>query len=640
MKQNYSVSEAAKLLGYSTNSVYGFLKDDLIKSKRIGKGKFRIPKEEIDRFAASRGAENGAVPESAILPLPRPGKSLANLSGESTIHTLRLWLEERVGLPRLFDWLTSLTALILGVSLFLYSSQTDILSSGRLVVWMDPIRLTLIFGGVGLILASMVQTEVGKKINLVNLFRFMLTLTMLGLASILLSGGDVDGFMIYGLFGLIVLVEALTEIDTAVMYMFYIFGLIVGIFAIYKIFPGGSGLSVIASSLINVFSFYNWILTVLMVVLIILGLYGYLWNRKFLNTVVMIYGFLLCALSLFYGAGNYWSRAFVLLMAGMIGLILPSWGKFRVSLEKDRLLVFKMFGFVLICFAIPIMLVAVVQGTLINNADRNLRDKADYANMQLTNIFNNSVQGATDLANNPGFITAFVHSQTDQLTNQIRFLSLGNNEVILTEVINSKGKAVAVYPLSSVYSTTNYAQDEFFKTVMGTGNNYISRNLESLGADLKEVLLVAVPAVDSNNTVSGVILTVLSGVNLTNYLQEISERTLGQEVVVAGDGAKTIIYPNVEKLGIILNEGDTSYDIWKNGLMNAEGYNWNGVHSVFGASANAEYGMTTIFSQPIRKVLDVSTSWLAWLLFIQLIVGMVVFMSFIYIKKTQLKKEI
>ena len=234
MKKSYSVSEAAKLLGYSKNSVYGFLKEGLIKARRIGKGKFRIPETEITKFETKNsGKTETEVAESAILPTPRPGKSLANLSGESTVHTLGLWIQERAGLPRLFDWLTSLTSLILGVSLYLYSGQTDILSSGRLSLWMDPIRLTLIFGGLGLILASMVQTEVGKKFNLVNIFRLTLTLTLLGLALILLSGGDVDGFIIYGLFGLMILMEVLTGIDTAVMYTFYIFGLIVGVFVIY-----------------------------------------------------------------------------------------------------------------------------------------------------------------------------------------------------------------------------------------------------------------------------------------------------------------------------------------------------------------------------------------------------------------------
>ena len=119
------MSEAAKTLGYSKNSIYSFLKDGLIKSVRIGKGKFRIPEKEIKKFEVSRGskvesleekteitAADPTVPASALLPIPRPGKSLSELSGESVLHVIKLWLEERVGFPALFDWLTSLMSII------------------------------------------------------------------------------------------------------------------------------------------------------------------------------------------------------------------------------------------------------------------------------------------------------------------------------------------------------------------------------------------------------------------------------------------------------------------------------------------------------------------------------------------------
>ena len=55
MKKTYSVSETAKILGYSTNSIYGFLKEGLINSVRIGKGKFRIPEKEIEKFEGNKG---------------------------------------------------------------------------------------------------------------------------------------------------------------------------------------------------------------------------------------------------------------------------------------------------------------------------------------------------------------------------------------------------------------------------------------------------------------------------------------------------------------------------------------------------------------------------------------------------------
>lgn len=50
MPKLYSVIQAAKLLGYSTNTIYSKLKDGDIHSVRIGKGRYKIAEEEIERL--------------------------------------------------------------------------------------------------------------------------------------------------------------------------------------------------------------------------------------------------------------------------------------------------------------------------------------------------------------------------------------------------------------------------------------------------------------------------------------------------------------------------------------------------------------------------------------------------------------
>lgn len=50
MKRFYTVKEAAKLLGVSTNTIYAYLGSGEIKAKRIGKGRFKIPYSEVRPF--------------------------------------------------------------------------------------------------------------------------------------------------------------------------------------------------------------------------------------------------------------------------------------------------------------------------------------------------------------------------------------------------------------------------------------------------------------------------------------------------------------------------------------------------------------------------------------------------------------
>ncbi|MCL4199842.1 helix-turn-helix domain-containing protein, partial [Patescibacteria group bacterium] len=50
MPKTYTVKEVADILGFSTNSIYTFLKEKRIRGVRIGKGRFRIPEEELSRI--------------------------------------------------------------------------------------------------------------------------------------------------------------------------------------------------------------------------------------------------------------------------------------------------------------------------------------------------------------------------------------------------------------------------------------------------------------------------------------------------------------------------------------------------------------------------------------------------------------
>lgn len=312
------------MLGYSSNSIYGFLKEGLIKAVRIGNGKFRIPEKEIAKFTEPKknksilqsrkqpelkNVETEVVPQSVLLPTPRPGMSLADLGGEPVIHTLKLWFEERVGLPKLFDWLTSLSSIIVGVSLFLHSGQQDVLSVGSLSLWLNPVRLGMIFGGLGLILASMIQGEIGRFSNFTNYFRYFLGMTFLGLSVILLLGGETDGFLIHGLFGLIILIEATSNIDSAILYMMYIFGLLISIFVVLNFVPDNSSLSLLSTDLKPLFGNNVWIVSLLLLTLLAAGLYGFIANKKFLNSVLFVYGMLLCVLALLYGARNFYGQS-------------------------------------------------------------------------------------------------------------------------------------------------------------------------------------------------------------------------------------------------------------------------------------------------------------------------------------------
>ena len=114
-------------------------------------------------------------------------------------------------------------------------------------------------------------------------------------------------------------------------------------------------------------------------------------------------------------------------------------------------------------------------------------------------------------------------------------------------------------------------------------------------------------------------------------LQRIAQSSLQQEVGVIGNETEYLVHSQTARVGSkVIEAMDDAYDVWSSKLTEANGYNWEGVHSLFGASRETKYGLTVIVTEPIRRVLDVSASFMTWVLFMQLIVGIVVFVSFFW----------
>lgn len=78
-KKNYSVKEAARLLGVSTNTLYKYLDEGKIKSRRIGQGRFKIPAKELQEFL-------GDGDSLAVAQTPQPvGMPLVNEPSENSV---------------------------------------------------------------------------------------------------------------------------------------------------------------------------------------------------------------------------------------------------------------------------------------------------------------------------------------------------------------------------------------------------------------------------------------------------------------------------------------------------------------------------------------------------------------------------
>jgi len=118
----------AEILGYSTNSIYTFLKEKRIKGVRVGTGRFRIPQSELDRFT-SCPQSNGDSASSVILPVEHVGaeilpkkEGVIDVAGQSMENMLSVG-RVRIGLPNILAWFVGISAIIAGLSMYLYNQS-------------------------------------------------------------------------------------------------------------------------------------------------------------------------------------------------------------------------------------------------------------------------------------------------------------------------------------------------------------------------------------------------------------------------------------------------------------------------------------------------------------------------------------
>lgn len=135
MKRYYSVKEAAKLLGFSTNTIYSYLDTGKIKSRRIGKGRFKIPYDELAPFVQ---VSHETTPEVAsfIHSEPQP-IAFTEQSGLQSTLIERPEPKYKIydfDLSQIFVFSTLFGAAILSPVVYDFSSSTDVLRMIMLIL--------------------------------------------------------------------------------------------------------------------------------------------------------------------------------------------------------------------------------------------------------------------------------------------------------------------------------------------------------------------------------------------------------------------------------------------------------------------------------------------------------------------------
>jgi excisionase family DNA binding protein len=545
MPKTYTVKDVAEILGYSTNSIYTFLKEKRIKGVRLGKGRFRIPEEELARILH---LAKKSTPEASLAPVataiePRNPTPVV-VENVSTQYDLPFW-HGRIEFPNFFDWFVGMAAFVAGGALFLFNgvfSNPFVAANAPIVAAM---KIVFMACGLGLIVSNITAHAKFWRYIFLTVLAFLGGLNAVMLTRI----GDIDGGVIYGIMALTIVIVMLRGIKGIAAYGIYVSLLFLVLPIMLFIFPQTGN----AQGFVRIFGIYSEVLAgigfVLAVLLVGLFWVGYAKNGKQLFFAVLIIIFLTFGSAFGYAVMQYWSRAFFMIVVGLFAAISGYWRRVELANQKRHLIVlhalFVGIGLVFVC---AILIVYVLQRNIWETNKADFYNKITTGQNVITSALTSVQSSLVVAAQNPALVTAIEKKDASAIAQIAKVIYESNKNMRRIVFIGKTGDGLALYPYGT-FETTNFAFREYFTQVRDTKRPYISDLLQSKTTANKYGVAVAVPVLNAKDEFVGLILGSVDLDRLGLLLAQVSVGSRGEYFVVVDDTNTIIFHPDAKRIG-------------------------------------------------------------------------------------------
>ncbi len=506
---------------------------------RLGKGRFRIPKAEVDHLLQAPGWASAVTPRVSVALKRTLGLSLSNQGVKEKPQPSLLSKFETAApgnILNIFDFFVSGASIILSLSLFLFSRRFESPVVGQLIFWSLPLKITLFAGGVGLLAAGLVA----KKYWLV-IFHCLLAASYALYSFILYQSGDIRGALMFGVLALSLLVSCFVTMGGLASFSLYLTLLAVLTPISVILLPRDGFLSWTWMSSITSSRFYLglWLASTLIYVLVLW--WGYRRNQAVFNVLINIIAAFLIVFAVIYANHLFWVKSFFLLTMGLTALFLPFWGLLRFNHVHERRIILSFFGIILAILILFIFVIRLMQSNMYEYGRAEIINKVHYGRVMIESAVEASKISVESLAQNPLFVEALVTHDQPALIGMTRAVFEGNGILRRLISLSTGGDLLSAYPYDPSMAGINFAFRDYFVKAVATGETQISDVFTSVSADKKQVVVIAVPVLAKDKRLVGVLAASLNLEALENKLAEIAtDQTAEHFVVVSSDGRRVV----------------------------------------------------------------------------------------------------
>lgn len=636
MPKTYTVKDVAKILGYSTNSIYTFLKEKRIRGVRVGKGRFRIPEEELARvmhLSKTSGfsetaqtsqpqgitspighiAEQSPAQTASLSQLVRPVTSFvgdAAVVREPPLLATKVKNGTQFSAPNLFDWFIGIASVVAGFALFLFNAVFGNPLFQHFSTSVYASRIILMTAGLGVIVSSIIND---RTRSWRNAFYTVLMLAGAVNAALLVIGGDMDGGVIYGALAAVVLVKMLFNFGGIFSFGLYVSLLSIFIPIVFVLYPQDPHVALASSYFGIAHPMLSLIIGISGVTYLVLFWVGYFMSPPMFVVSTIVSSSVTLFGGIYLASLNFWSRSFFLLVLSFFAAILPVWRTLQeVCSKKQRTTLHALFGGVGVLFILAVGVVFLLQKNEWSNHRQQMLGKIRSAQNLIEETMT-SVQGSMEVASkNPDIVTAFVKEDSNELSRLGKIIYESNPNIRRLVYLNKVGNGIGLYPYGT-FDQPNFAFRDYFQAVRSTGKPFISNVFQAQTDQAgRYVIVVAVPVMSASGDFLGAMTASIDLIRVGTQLQEIATERDREFFVVLDKEGKVIFEPDTKQIGTVVSVDDPGRLALNGGTDVVMGIIKNGQPGMISYAQNRTLGWSISLRAPIANVYHLTHEAILW----------------------------
>lgn len=611
MAATYTVKQVAEILGYSTNSIYSFLKEKRIKGVRVGTGRFRIPQNELNRLLQiSKGqaaaGERGSIvpmtgtimpPDSGII-TPYEGAPPFSLSLFGRIHTVT---------GNIFDWFIGVGAVVSGIALFLFNQTFDVLHIQLVTPMMQAIRILLVGGGIGILLTNFTH---GAHKTWHRVFYGVLVVGFTALTIFLAMTRDIDAVGIYGTLTVVIALTIFVRLGRILPFALYLTLLA----AVAPIVAFAAPTDSHVAALVNALNVTPVVMAIGLsclcfgfILLFLLGVYrkkALFWLCTYAAAIVY---FLLAFL---FAQHQFWSRAFYFMILGLTSMYLPSWEDLSLPRNKKaHILAISVFGVIMAVIVIGIAVVYVTQLNVLATVKSENAQKVDYARAAMESDIQSVKSTVTTASINPDLVAAVEKKNITSLTDLSRIMFGSSDNIRRIVMLDKNGTALFMYPFG-IFDQTDLSFRDYFIQARDTGKLSVSDMFEAFADNShRKVVTISAPLYTADKQFAGVLAASLDLTAMSARLQKIAVADRGEYIVVLDSHGKRIMHPVSSLIGTDTESSDPTLLGIQGKTGVGEGDTYDGIHSLIAyTSINESLHWAIALKAPFNDIYALSNT--------------------------------